>query len=192
MSLDKELMLAYKEKGDMSAFRYLYNKYTPEMISYVQLSLNGQNNKTDVEDIVQEAWIGIIKGQYRCEDKASLRTYIYTVLKNKICDYQRKKNAKKRYGENLSLEIADGYDKLELDINIVSLEEIYSLKDISEKLDNIIDKLPEEQRDVLLLYYYGGWTINEISKELNLPLENIKAKLRLSKKKIAKFLQNQI
>lgn len=195
MNSDKKLILAYQKQGNIAAFKSLYEKYTSEMIRYTQLSFPNQSHRNDVEDIVQDTWVKILKSNYKCENNASFRTYLYTILENKIKDYQRSKNAKKRQPEKLLVDIIENDENLEPiidDINIITLEEAYSWQEIALKLDYIINQLPEEQKKVLLLYYYKEYKIREISEELNLPIENIKSKLRLAKQKIARSLQNQI
>lgn len=191
---DEQYMLRYKEAGDVSAFEVLYDKYTPELIGYTHNLLYGQKNKADAEDVVQQTWRTVIEQSPNYQPNASFRTYLYIILKSRITDFYRLQDAKKRKHEVLTCEILkdqESFVEIETQQEGVyctgaggDMEMDYFYKSIQCHLDEIIRSMPDEQRMVVLLYYYQEFGVSEISQIMNLPLENIKSKIRSAKKKI--------
>lgn len=186
---DEERMLMYKEQGNVIAFKELYEKYTPELRGYTQNLLFSKRHKIDVEDIVQQTWKTVIERSHHYKPNASFRTYLYVIHKSRIIDFQRSLDAKKQRNEILETDAFDEETDLSnapiLDDENPPLEEDYLYKSIGLKLDLIIQSLPEDQKMVVLLYYYQEFSVNEIAQIMALPVENIKSKIRSAKKKIA-------
>jgi RNA polymerase sigma factor (sigma-70 family) len=58
----------------------------------------------------------------------------------------------------------------------------------SHEVRSALSRLPEEQREVLVLAYFGGYTQSEISKRLELPLGTVKARAFRGLRRLAKLL----
>jgi RNA polymerase sigma factor (sigma-70 family) len=56
---------------------------------------------------------------------------------------------------------------------------------------NALDRLPEEQRAVLVLAYFGGFTQSEIAKHLGVPLGTVKARSFRGLRRLAEFLSRR-
>ena len=65
--------------GDESAFMELVERYNG---SLVRLARTFVSSQAVAEDVVQEAWIGVLRGIDRFEGRSSLRTWIYRILAN--------------------------------------------------------------------------------------------------------------
>ena len=65
--------------GDEQAFTTLVASYHPTMLSVAQ---NYVKTRASAEEVVQEAWLGVIKGLDRFEGRSSLKTWILRILVN--------------------------------------------------------------------------------------------------------------
>jgi RNA polymerase sigma-70 factor (ECF subfamily) len=65
--------------GDESAFRHLVRELGPGMLRMAQLYVS---SRAVAEEVVQEAWLGVLRGIDRFEGRSSLRTWIYRILTN--------------------------------------------------------------------------------------------------------------
>jgi len=65
--------------GDEAAFAALVRSYGPAMLRVAQLYVR---SRAVAEEVVQEAWIGVLKGAARFEGRSSLKTWIFRILTN--------------------------------------------------------------------------------------------------------------
>jgi RNA polymerase sigma-70 factor, ECF subfamily len=80
MTLTEETeLIARLREGDETAYAELVDKHTPSMI---RVARGYVPNHQIAEEVVQEAWIGVLKGIAKFEGRSSLRTWIFTVLIN--------------------------------------------------------------------------------------------------------------
>ena len=75
---ERALVLALRS-GDEAAFTYLIDRYTPSLLrvasSYVR-------SRAVAEEVVQEAWLGVLRGIERFEGRSSLKTWIFRIVVN--------------------------------------------------------------------------------------------------------------
>lgn len=173
---EDELVLLLQQK-DQSAFSYLYDNYSG--------ALNGAifrmtDDATLSEDILQEAFLKIWKyiGSYD-KTKGRLFTWMLNLTKNLTIDTLRSKGYKNQAkisgNENTVSTIQDnstGIDK-------------FDAMGLRKKLAG----LKPEQRTVIELSYFSGYTQEEISKALDIPLGTIKSRLRAAIIELRKQLQ---
>lgn len=65
--------------GDETAFRMLVEELTPSMLRLARLYVS---SAAVAEDVVQEAWLGVLRGIGRFEGRSSLKTWIFRILTN--------------------------------------------------------------------------------------------------------------
>jgi RNA polymerase sigma-70 factor (ECF subfamily) len=65
--------------GDAEAFALVVDAWSPAMLHVARSYVSGLSS---AEDVVQEAWIGVIRGLDRFEGRASLRTWVFRILMN--------------------------------------------------------------------------------------------------------------
>src|ERR1035437_2125283 len=181
---DEEIILSYKN-GDEEAFKILINKYTPILYNFTaRLS-----NKNDAIDIVQETFIKIWKNIKNFDStKASFKTWIFTIARNSTTDFLRKKR---------SLLFSDM--EKDGDENITSFAENIPAEDLlpdlalqklqdAEFLNEVLEKLRLDYREVLILHYQEEMTFEEIGGILNRPLNTVKSQHRRAIIELRKIL----
>jgi RNA polymerase sigma-70 factor, ECF subfamily len=65
--------------GDEAAFRELLRRYGPSMLRVAMMYVS---TRAVAEEVVQEAWLGVLKGLDRFEGRSSLKTWIFRILTN--------------------------------------------------------------------------------------------------------------
>ena len=168
METDDEDIIKEHLEGNQDSFRLLVEKYTPSIYNF-SVRFVGKDNAPDiVQEVFIKAWKSIKKFDIK---KASFKTWIFTITRNTVTDYLRKK-------KNIpfsSLE-ADGESFPEniVDETILPDEALAKLQD-NELLNNALDKLSKDYKEVLVLYYQEEMTFNDIGFLIGKPMNTVKS-----------------
>jgi len=153
---DEELVKKYL-KGNERAFEVLIKRYLKPVYSFVYHQIE---NKEEAEDLTQEIFVKAWKNLKKFDQKKNFKTWIFTIAKNSVIDYLRKKKKEVWLSEKI-LNSQNFAEKI--------FEETKILKEAIEKLS------PKYQL-VLELYYWQGLNFKEISKILKEPLNTVKSR----------------
>ena len=155
-----ELIVIKCLQGQEEAFEELVQRFQKRLWNY---AFKVTGSESAAWDIVQETWIGVIKGLKKLEDLSLFRSWIYRILNNKCADFLRKQQAQIRLNNKIA---EDTISEKNTDTN----EE-------TEILYKAIMGLLPEQRALLMLRFHENFDINEISKILKIPAGTVKSKL---------------
>ena len=160
-----ELIVLIKERNQ-KAFAYLYDNYSKALFGVIN---NIVNNQEESEDVLQNTFLKIWNNFDSYDaSKGRLYTWMLNISRNMAIDCTRSKHEKIK---NKIQEPSDAvYHKNNLFIEDNSHESI--------GLKVMVDGLKDDQREIIDLAYYQGYTQDEISKRLNLPLGTVKTKVR--------------
>jgi len=164
---DEQLIKEYLD-GNQDSFKMLIDKYTPSLYNFSVRFVG----KDYANDIVQDAFIKVWRNIKKFDhEKANFKTWIFTITRNTITDYLRKK--KMINFSSLDKEEEKFEDNIEDEV-ILPDEALIKLED-KEFLNNILDQIPNNYKEVLILYYQEEMTFSEIGKMLNKPLNTVKS-----------------
>lgn len=144
----------------------MYDNYSKALFGIIS---NITNDVEEAEDVLQNVFVKIWNNfaSYD-EQKGRLYTWMLNIARNMAIDSTRSKHEKVK---NKIQEATDSvYHKNNLFVENSSHENI--------GLQNIINNLKDDQKQIIDLAYFQGYTQEEISQKLNLPLGTIKTKVR--------------
>lgn len=163
--MNKQELITLLKKGDTKALEKLYLENRD---SFINFSKNFKISQEDVVDAYQDAFI-VLREKALSGDldnlKCSVKTYLFSVGKYVIYAKARKNN-KNVIIANLEKE---DYDYGSVASNFLSDE----ADEIQIKLQNGLKRLGKTCKNVLRLFYYRGFTIEEIAAELNYSNKNV-------------------
>jgi RNA polymerase sigma-70 factor (ECF subfamily) len=167
-SNDEELILRYYA-GDGEALKVVFKRYKDSLFNF---ALKFAGNRADAEDAVSHAFMTVCERRYTVKPGASFKTWVYTVTRN-IC--LSKIRSRSRFSP---LWFSKSGSNEEEQIDVVDQKaisrEVLDQKEIMAIVQKAIHKLPEEQKEALLLREYQGFTYEEIAQVLNCSLEKVK------------------
>lgn len=140
----------------------------------------------DVEDIAAEVLLQIVDGDYallrQFRGACALGTYL-TVITRRICVHELARRAAAREvqgGKNGEPATASG------DVVVKEREKPHQAHGLEslEEVEKLLSRLPSKEREVVRLYYLEGRTYEEISTELNVPVNTIGPILSRARKKL--------
>src|SRR5688572_7522473 len=76
---DAELVVRLRS-GDEDAFRFVVERYHPSLL---RLAMTMVPNRAVAEEVVQDTWLGLVRGIKAFEGRSSLRTWLFHVLVNR-------------------------------------------------------------------------------------------------------------
>lgn len=173
---DEELIAAVSI-GDRHAYQKLVKKYLPKTWRLARSILH---NDQEAEDAVQEVFLSLWKTSkdWDKNGKARFSTWIYRVTFNKCIDIKRSKKETVP-DENLPERASE---------TAGAHENLFNAQ-ISAKIINCMDELPETQKNAMLFYYYEELTVEEISIKMDTTEQAVRSLLKRGKKSLKEKLQ---
>lgn len=165
------------QQRDQSAFSYLYDNYSGALFGLIYKMVN---DKLLAEDILQESFVKIWNNFTSYSTvKGRLFTWMINLTRNLTIDTMRSKGYKKQ-------------SKIRSDEN--SVNNISDNSNVAQQFDAIgirkqLTNLKNDQKEIIDLAYFGGFTQDEISKQLGVPLGTVKTRMRAAILELRKLLE---
>jgi RNA polymerase sigma-70 factor, ECF subfamily len=176
---DEELM--EKVAGnDADAFEVVLERHSDAAFS---LAYRICGRRSLAEDIAQEAFLSVWRSGARYDRaRGSVRTWTLGIVHNRAVDALRRSGVHERRrasdeGIEETLQAPERTDSQVLD------------KAVSQEIRGALGELPPEQRRVIELAYFGGFTHLEIASILGTPVGTVKGRMRLGLQKLRGHLQ---
>lgn len=176
---DEDLMLAYA-KGDAEAFETLYVRHKGAVYRYLMRMCN---NAAICDELFQDVWLKLIKSRSSYSIQARFTTWLYTLAHNHFIDYYRKHKKTNTTSEHEIDEITARAEQ--------EPEQVAARNQSVNKLIQLIELLPEEQKQAFLLKEEAGMSVLEIADVMNVNQETAKSRLRYAMKKLREGLQDE-
>lgn len=168
---DKDLIIQYLEGNDKS-FEILLNRHRDKIYTSIYLFVK---DRSKAEDIFQDVFIKIIdtlrKGKYNHEGK--FLQWAMRISYNMCVDNFRRS---KRRSFVSATETFDIFDVLESGDD--NMETTMMKSQTHEKLRYLVDQLPEEQREVVILRHYADMSFKEISQLTRVSINTALGRMR--------------
>lgn len=153
-----------------------YNNYIYKIIR------NKYNNFSDedIEEIILDVYLTLWNNQSKLDINQNMSSYIAGITKNLI---------KKKYRTNKNSENIEEYEDKIIDISNIEMSFIQREK--SRIINNELNSMKLEDKDIFIKYYYWGQSIKEISKFFNISESKVKSKLFRTRKRLYKILKKR-
>ncbi|MCF5703440.1 RNA polymerase sigma factor [Pseudomonas syringae] len=181
-SSDESLLARYRE-GDGAAFEILYARHRQGLYRFL-LGLSGKAELAD--EVFQETWLSLIRSASQPQGRATFRTWLFQIARNRLIDHWRK------HGVHQPLH--DSYDEQSHAVSDETNdpEQLLSLSRDSQRLENALQTLPADQREVFLLRAHGDLDLAQIASLTEAPLETVKSRLRYAQQKLRRLLAEEV
>lgn len=170
-----ELILMAKN-GDQAAFRQLVTAYKGSVFRHALALLN---DRMEAEDVTQEAFVKVYYSLPKLENEYAFVSWLTRVVTNLCYDKNKKLSKKKALVTdelNEDITMQKGPSPIESTITKMSIKEA-------------MQKIPIEQRNVLILREIQGYSYAEISHLLHIPLGTVKSRISTARENLKKELQ---
>jgi len=146
-------------KDDIKAYNKLYNSFYTPLCVFARRYLTDMET---IEDCVQDIFMNIWKNRKNLSIETSIRSYLLSSTRNKCLSIIEKNKSKLTYEQY----ILNTYDEY-------SADDLYSVEELKEMIDEGIQKLPEKLRMVFCMNRFEHLTYKEIAEQLNISVKTV-------------------
>jgi RNA polymerase sigma factor (sigma-70 family) len=180
--MDHKADIKYIEQvlgGKIEAFRYLIDRYKDRTYN---LAFRICGNREEAEEVAQDAFLKVFRSLKGFKMKSSFATWLYRIVYNTAISYVRNKKKGILSLEDFPAEAADFAGK--------NISEEEAEKEYRNALVNFaLQKINEEERGLISLFYYEEMSTEEISDFTGISKSNIKVKLFRARQKMLEIIE---
>ena len=169
---DRVLLNRYLS-GDQRAISQLIERHTPRVRDYIRMMVK---DRDVADDIMQETFIKVVRviddGRYA--DNGKFLSWVLRIAHNQVIDYFRAKKNSKAVNESDA-----GYNMLgTLRFAESTVEDRMISQQIETDVRRLVDMLPDEQREVVMMRYYSGMSFQEIADQTEVSINTALGRMR--------------
>jgi RNA polymerase sigma-70 factor (ECF subfamily) len=174
------------QHGDKHAFELLVAKYQRKLGRLLSRFIR---NPTEVEDVVQEAFIKAYRALPSFRGESAFYTWLYRIGINAAKNYLVSEGRRPPTTTEFDSEEAEGFEDADQLRNINTPENELMSKQIAETVNKAMDGLPEELKAAITLREIDGLSYEEIANMMNCPIGTVRSRIFRARETIAERLR---
>jgi len=176
------------QNGNDSAFEELVRRHQQRVFALVGGILR---KREDVEDVAQQVFLKAFVSLKRFDQRSAFSTWLYKISVNECWDYLRKKKVRPLvYESDLSEEQVSRLDGvISQDRPLPAPSERAEAKELVERM---LERLPDQDRQLLLLKEVEGFSVEELAEILDLNVNTVKVRLFRARGRIMEHYRKRI
>jgi len=163
----------------LNNFEDLVKKHQKEIVNF-HYRLVG--NCFEAEDLAQETFIKAYKKLDSVKDQKKIKSWLFSIARNITIDFFRRKKEKTVALDNTILENYSRENAVDYQAQVINNE-------ISKELQACIQKLQPEDRMIIKLLYYEGFSYKEIADLMNMNHNTLKSRLHRARKMLLEIIE---
>ena len=182
--LSDQLLLNSYLSGDKGAISQLIERHSRRVREYIRMMVKDGDV---ADDIFQETFIKAVRviDQGRYTDNGKFLSWILRIAHNQVIDHFRSLKQQKQVNESDA-----GYNVLgTLRFAEQTVEDEMVSAQISADVRRLVELLPDEQREVVMLRYYSGLSFKEIAEQTNVSINTALGRMRYALINLRKLIK---
>jgi RNA polymerase sigma factor (sigma-70 family) len=165
--------------GDDRALTTVYERYSPLVYG---LARRVTASTAHAEEITQEVFVYLWQNPDRFdEDKGTLRAFLGALTHRRAVDEVRRNTRRAAREDRVGGDVTN--------LQLLEIGDDVERSQTAERVRAAVSSLPEQQREAVLLAYFGGCTFRQVAERLGIPEGTAKSRLRLGLSKLAGLLE---
>src|SRR4029450_1024577 len=144
----EQLLLLRCQAGDDAAFTEIVERYSPRLRYYLRKMLG---HSASVDDVLQEVWLGVLRGLPKLTDTMAFSAWIYRVARNHSAIAWRKHDQDSRVVAEFEARV-ESEDESEFDAEDAA------------RVHAALDELAQERREVLVLRFLENMSYEDMAQ----------------------------
>lgn len=171
---DDEALIRRAQTGDRSAFDTLVSRYE---VKAFQFAFRLSRNSDEAADVVSEAFVRVYNAIGNFKGQSTFGTWLYRIMTNCFLDMKKKDKSKITSSIEVAAQTEDGDVARQIEYLGPSPQEESERTERERRIEAAVNKLPEYQRAMIVMYHVDMLTYEEIAEVLDLPLGTVKSRL---------------
>ncbi len=165
--------------GDETAFGEILDMYSENLIFFINRYVN---NISVSQELSEDVFVEILLHKKRYNFKTSLKTYLFTIGRNKAVSYLRRCSRKPEYA----------YEYIENEADRKNIEDDFIKKEQERELHEALNRLNDDYKTVLHLIYFEEMSNNEAASVMKKSKKQIENLLYRAKQALRKELESEV
>ena len=171
--LSVQVLLNHYLSGDRSAISQLIERHSRRVKDYIHMMVK---DRDVADDIFQETFIKAVRviDEGRYTDNGKFLSWILRIAHNQVIDHFRAQRQNKSVSESEA-----GYDVLgTLKLAERTVEDAMVCEQIERDVRALVELLPAEQREVVMMRYFSGLSFKDIAEQTNVSINTALGRMR--------------
>ena len=171
--LSDQVLLNHYLSGDQSAISKLIERHSRRVRDYINMMVK---DRDVADDIFQETFIKAVRviDEGRYTDNGKFLSWILRIAHNQVIDHFRAQRQNKSVSESEA-----GYDVLgTLKLAERTVEDAMVCDQIERDVRALVELLPAEQREVVIMRYFSGLSFKDIAEQTNVSINTALGRMR--------------
>jgi len=170
--------------GDREALAHLYDRYSSSLLG---LAIQILRDREEAEEILQEVLMQAWQQAERYDSRrASVRTWLALMTRSRAIDRRRVNSTRARTVVNVKRS-----GTLRTEVEAEGGKNIW-LGQLRDRLREELAKIPDAQRQIIEMLYFGGLTQLQVSQQIDVPLGTVKTRTLLGMQKLRRALGKEL
>lgn len=181
---DNELVVMFVN-GDAQAIETLIHRYKNKVYTYILLTVRDQQL---AEDIFQDTFLKVIKSltEGRYQENGRFLQWVMRIAHNLVIDYyRREKQMNTVSSEKYEFDLFNSQKFSDQTIE----DEIIDFQ-ITKDIRRLVDELPADQKEIILLRHYGNLSFKEIADQTNVSINTALGRMRYALINLRKIIKD--
>lgn len=174
------------KEGDIKTYEHVFRFYYSQLKIY---AFSITEREDIAEEVVQDLFYKIWKERESLQITRSLKSYLYTAVRNQSLQYWEHRNVQERHRQKVLADSENGTTVPE-----TNPEEHLLYRELEDIISRTLARLPERRRQIFTLYRLEGKKYKEIAEDLSLSVKTVEAEMtktyQILKQEIEKYLKS--
>lgn len=182
---DHELLNTYLS-GNESSITVLVDRHRKRIFDYIYMMVK---NRDVADDIVQETLIKVVRflNEGRYTESGKFLSWVLRIAHNQVIDHFRQKKQQNNVSESEA-----GYDLLNnRKLSDSTVEDKMVSEQIASDVRRLVNFLPQEQKDVVMMRYYMGLSFKEIAEQTDVSINTALGRMRYALINLRKLIEEK-
>lgn len=180
---DQQLLSSYLS-GNPDAISILIQRHSKRVLDYIRMMV--KNNEI-ADDIFQETFIKVVKfiDDKRYTDNGKFLSWVLRIAHNQVIDHFRQAKQQNNISESEA-----GYDIINTrKFSDLTIEDRLVTDQIETDLRKLVENLPEEQKEVVMMRYFGDMSFKEIAEQTDVSINTALGRMRYALINLRKMIK---
>jgi RNA polymerase sigma-70 factor (ECF subfamily) len=174
---EEKVLFERIKNGDEKAFEILFYKYYGHLCLFASKIIN---DDVAAEEIVQDFFVKLWEKREHFSIETSIKNYLFRSVKNLCLNFIQHNKTKIKHAQIVLSEVESSFSD---DSNFPEI-------DLTEKIEESINSLPEKRREIFMLSRQEGLKYHQIAQKLNISIKTVETQMSLAIKSLRDKLRN--